>query len=68
MARIEKAGGTAVQIRTDVTRQDDLHALVALARESFGRLDVLVGNAGVGTISPSTICASRSGTTWSTST
>jgi NADP-dependent 3-hydroxy acid dehydrogenase YdfG len=52
VARIEKAGGTAVQIRTDVTRQDDLHALVALARESFGRLDVLVGNAGVGTISP----------------
>ncbi|WP_405555735.1 SDR family oxidoreductase [Streptomyces canus] len=52
VARIEKAGGTAVQIRTDVTRRDDLHALVALARESFGRLDVLVGNAGVGTISP----------------
>ncbi|WAT96994.1 SDR family oxidoreductase [Streptomyces nigrescens] len=51
-ARIEEAGGAAVQIRTDVTRREDLHALVALARERFGRLDVLVSNAGVGTISP----------------
>ncbi|MCC3777689.1 SDR family oxidoreductase [Streptomyces sp. UNOB3_S3] len=52
VARIEKAGGTAVQTRTDVTRRDDLHNLVALAGERFGRLDVLVGNAGLGTISP----------------
>ncbi|MFJ4274246.1 SDR family oxidoreductase [Streptomyces coelicoflavus] len=51
VARIEKAGGTAVQIRTDVTRRDDLQALVALAGECFGQLDVLVSNAGVGTIS-----------------
>ncbi|KAF2774969.1 SDR family oxidoreductase [Streptomyces sp. OM5714] len=52
VARIEKAGGTAVQIRTDVTRRDDLQALVALASECFGQLDVLVSNAGAGTISP----------------
>ncbi|USA01566.1 SDR family oxidoreductase [Streptomyces lydicamycinicus] len=52
VARIERAGGAAVQLRTDVTRRDDLHALVALARERFGRLDVLVSNAGAGTISP----------------
>lgn len=52
VARIEKAGGEAVQIRTDVTRGEDLHALVAVARERFGRLDVLVSNAGLGTISP----------------
>ncbi|WP_019356572.1 SDR family oxidoreductase [Streptomyces sp. AA1529] len=52
VARIEQAGGMAVQIRTDVTRPDDLRALVALAEERFGRLDVLVGNAGVGTLSP----------------
>ncbi|MFI1307397.1 SDR family oxidoreductase [Streptomyces sioyaensis] len=52
VARIETAGGAAVQLRTDVTRPDDLHALVALASERFGRLDVLVNNAGVGTISP----------------
>ncbi|MGW2650647.1 SDR family oxidoreductase [Streptomyces sp. NPDC001393] len=52
VARIEKSGGAAVQTRTDVTRRDDLHALVALAGERFGRLDVLVSNAGAGTISP----------------
>ncbi|MGW2133234.1 SDR family oxidoreductase [Streptomyces coelicoflavus] len=52
VARIERAGGTAVRIRTDVTRRDDLQALVALASECFGQLDVLVSNAGVGTISP----------------
>ncbi|MFJ8863971.1 SDR family oxidoreductase [Streptomyces sp. NPDC102451] len=52
VVRIEKAGGVAVQARTDVTRRDELHALVALAGERFGRLDVLVNNAGAGTISP----------------
>ncbi|MEW1751831.1 SDR family oxidoreductase [Streptomyces angustmyceticus] len=52
VARIEASGGTAVRTRTDVTRREDLHALVALAVERFGRLDVLVGNAGAGTISP----------------
>ncbi|MEE4423638.1 SDR family oxidoreductase [Streptomyces bugieae] len=52
VGRIAAAGGVAVRIRTDVTRREDLKALVALAVERFGRLDVLVGNAGVGTISP----------------
>ncbi|MFD9702046.1 SDR family oxidoreductase [Lentzea sp. NPDC059081] len=52
VARIEEAGGTAVHTQVDVTRREDLHSLVALARERFGRLDVLVGNAGVGPISP----------------
>ncbi|MFE3991162.1 SDR family oxidoreductase [Streptomyces goshikiensis] len=50
--RITEAGGEAVHIRTDVTRREDLHALVGLARERFGRLDVLVSNAGSGAISP----------------
>lgn len=50
--RIGRSGGEAAWIRTDVTRREDVAALVALARERFGRLDVLVGNAGVGLISP----------------
>jgi len=47
-----RLGDQAVHIRTDVTRRDDLHALVALAGNRFGRLDVLVNNAGVGPIAP----------------
>ncbi|MGW7044693.1 SDR family oxidoreductase [Streptomyces avermitilis] len=51
-ARIEKAGGEVAHVRTDVKRREDLTALVATARERFGRLDVLVNNAGVAPISP----------------
>ncbi|WP_216895563.1 SDR family oxidoreductase [Nocardia alni] len=51
-ARIAAAGGQAAYLPTDVTRRADLAALVDLARDRFGRLDVLVGNAGIGPISP----------------
>ncbi|WP_109109220.1 SDR family oxidoreductase [Azospirillum sp. TSO35-2] len=50
--RIAAAGGEAVFRPTDVRRRDDLTALVGLACERFGRLDVLVNNAGIGPISP----------------
>ncbi|BBA98216.1 putative short chain dehydrogenase/reductase [Actinacidiphila reveromycinica] len=50
--RITAEGGEAVTARTDVRRAEDLAALVALAQERFGRLDVLVGNAGVGPVAP----------------
>ncbi|MER0449834.1 SDR family oxidoreductase [Streptomyces sp. Edi4] len=51
-ARIEKAGGRAVYAPTDVKRREDLAGLVELACDRYGRLDVLVSNAGVGLISP----------------
>jgi NADP-dependent 3-hydroxy acid dehydrogenase YdfG len=51
-ARIATAGGAAAWTRTDVRRREDLTALVALARQEYGRLDVLINNAGVGRISP----------------
>jgi NADP-dependent 3-hydroxy acid dehydrogenase YdfG len=49
--RVALAGGEVVFARVDVKRRADLAALVALARERFGRLDVLVSNAGIGPIS-----------------
>jgi NADP-dependent 3-hydroxy acid dehydrogenase YdfG len=49
---IRDAGGRAAVRATDVTRAADLEALVALAVEEFGRLDVLVGNAGISRIGP----------------
>ncbi|MEU8774176.1 SDR family oxidoreductase [Streptomyces sp. NPDC048606] len=51
-ARIGAAGGTAVFQRLDVTDAADVRAFVARARSAFGRLDVLVNNAGVMPLSP----------------
>jgi NADP-dependent 3-hydroxy acid dehydrogenase YdfG len=50
--RIVGAGGEAVHALTDVTRRADLLDLVALARMHYGRLDVVIANAGVAPISP----------------
>ena len=49
--RIVGAGGDAAYATTDVRRRDDVSALIALARERYGKLDVLVNNAGVMPIS-----------------
>lgn len=51
-ARITNAGGDAAFIPTDVKRREDLSALVGLACERYGRLDVLVSNAGIAPIAP----------------
>jgi NADP-dependent 3-hydroxy acid dehydrogenase YdfG len=45
--RIAEAGGEAAYARTDVKRREDLSNLVGLALEQYGKLDVLVNNAGV---------------------
>jgi NADP-dependent 3-hydroxy acid dehydrogenase YdfG len=50
--RIMRAGGEAAYARTDVRRRGDLSQLVNLACERYGKLDVLVNNAGVMPISP----------------
>ena len=46
-AEIETAGGTAVACQADVSDWDDAARLVTTAVEAFGRLDVMVTNAGV---------------------
>ncbi|MEV6111495.1 SDR family oxidoreductase [Streptomyces sp. NPDC052109] len=47
VALIERAGGKALAVTADVTRADDLRALVSAAVDRFGSLDVAVNNAGV---------------------
>ncbi len=44
---IEDAGGRAAAIRADVADEGDVRAMIDHARTRFGRLDVLVNNAGV---------------------
>jgi NADP-dependent 3-hydroxy acid dehydrogenase YdfG len=50
--RIVKGGGAAVATRLDVKRRGELRDFVSVACERFGKLDVLVSNAGIGPISP----------------
>ncbi|MFI6350479.1 SDR family NAD(P)-dependent oxidoreductase [Streptomyces sp. NPDC050560] len=47
VALIGKAGGTAVAVTADVTRSEDVGALIRRTVERFGGLDVAVNNAGV---------------------
>ena len=46
-AEIQKAGDQVVFLRLDVTSETDWQRAVALAEQLFGKLDVLVNNAGV---------------------
>lgn len=46
-ARITASGGRAEVVTMDVTQRADAERLVATAVERFGRLDVLVSNAGI---------------------
>ena len=49
---IQRAGGEAVAVSADVTREADMVALVAAAVDRFGRLDAMVCNAGFGIYGP----------------
>lgn len=49
---VTESGGTAAFRRLDVTDAADVRAFVAAAREHYGRVDVLVNNAGVMPLSP----------------
>ncbi|MGW3043364.1 SDR family oxidoreductase [Kitasatospora sp. NPDC001159] len=50
--RITANGGTATGVIVDVTRREDLQRLTDTAVDRFGRLDVLVSNAGTMAVSP----------------
>lgn len=51
-AEIRANGGNAITQVTDVTRQSDLDALAQSALKAFGRIDVLINNAGIMPVSP----------------
>src|SRR5712672_222661 len=51
---VEAEGRRGLAVRADVTNPEDCTALASAAMSAFGRVDVLVNNAGVGTAVPAT--------------
>lgn len=47
---IEKLGGEAIFVRTDVSKRADVERIVEAALERFGKIDILVNNAGTATL------------------
>ena len=52
VAEIVRGGGKAVAVQADMTRQDQIERLFAEAKQAFGKLDVLVNNAGIYEFAP----------------
>ena len=52
VADITKSGGDAIAVPTDVTKKEDVQKLVDTAVSTYGRIDVLINNAGVMPLSP----------------
>lgn len=46
-ADINATGGEAIAVATDVAERADVESLIQAARDGFGRVDVLVNNAGI---------------------
>jgi len=46
-AEIKKAGGEAIVVQADVAKKADAERLMAETAKAFGRLDILVSNAGI---------------------
>jgi len=47
VARVEKEGGAASAVHADVSRPDDCDAIVKMALDEYGRIDVLYNNAAI---------------------
>ncbi len=47
VAAIEQLGGHAVGVQADVTKAGELHKMIRMAVDTYGRLDVLINNAGI---------------------
>lgn len=46
-AEIRSAGGDAIAVSGDVTRLEDMRSLAEQAIEAYGRIDILINNAGI---------------------
>jgi 3-oxoacyl-[acyl-carrier protein] reductase len=51
-AAIEKAGGKAITVQADVSKQADVDRLFEVTKKTFGTVDILVNNAGVYEFAP----------------
>ena len=59
-AYAEKLGPNAIYRHCDVTKEDEVEALINAAVEHFGRIDIMFNNAGiVGAIGPMDTCSPR---------
>jgi 3-oxoacyl-[acyl-carrier protein] reductase len=47
VAELEALGGAVLAVTSDASRREDADALIEATRERFGRIDVLVNNAGI---------------------
>ena len=52
--KVEALGRKAVAVKADVSKPEDCQRVVQQAMDDFGRVDVLVNNAGLGTAVPAT--------------
>ncbi len=50
--RIKRRGGKAVSVQADVSKAQDVRRLIGETRSAYGRLDVLVNNAGIYDFAP----------------
>ncbi len=55
---IRNNGGDAIAVKCDVSNEDQVQALVQAALSKYGRIDVLVNNAGIGVYMPVTEASS----------
>jgi 3-oxoacyl-[acyl-carrier protein] reductase len=49
---IERSGGKAISVPTDICREDDVRRLVETALNAYDRLDIVINNAAVGRFGP----------------
>ncbi|MBY3618008.1 SDR family oxidoreductase [Acinetobacter sp. CUI P1] len=52
VAQIIKDGGEAIFVKTDVSKYEEVEALVEKTVATYGRIDVMFNNAGIGRVTP----------------